>query len=192
LTDPERNPSDDLAGSRSGGETETWEVDSFKFLPRLIALFYQNTQVGDLGPIPWTPLVKPLEACRAGLVTSAGLYRADRDPPFDLERELSDPTWGDPSYRSIPIKAGFSYLQISHLHLNTDEIIEDTNIVLPIEHFQELAFDGEIADLTEHAFSFMGFQGFPPNWEPWRKTYGPKVAQQLLEEGADFALLTPA
>lgn len=184
--------SDDGAEFITSGEPASNEVDSFRFLPRLIALFYQHMELADLGPIPWTPLAKPLEQCRAGLVTSAGLYRADRDPPFNVEKERRDPTWGDPSFRSIPTRERLSSLQVAHLHLNPDDIAEDPNIVLPIEHFQALAAAGKIGGLTEHAYSFMGFQGYPPNWEPWRSTYGPQLARRLLEEGADFAFLTPA
>jgi D-proline reductase (dithiol) PrdB len=185
-------PPDNGADHQKSGVQAPHEVDSFKFLPRLIALFYRHTELEDLGSIPLTPLAKPLEECRAGLVTSAGLYRSDRDPPFDLERERSDPTWGDPTYRSIPTQEGFTSLQVAHLHLNTADIVEDPNIVLPIEHFQTLTAEGNIGGLTERAYSFMGFQGYPPNWEPWHTTYGPQVARRLLAEGADFAFLTPA
>jgi D-proline reductase (dithiol) PrdB len=167
-------------------------VDSFLFLPRLIALFYRQTELEDLGPTAWTPFTKPLEQSLVGLVTSAGLYRTDLDPPFDIERERNEPTWGDPSFRKIPTDEGFSSLGMAHLHLAHEDILRDSNIVLPIERFQEMAEDGEIGGLTEHAFSFMGFQGYPPNWEAWREIYGPQVASQLQSEGADLVFLTPA
>ena len=57
-------------------------VDSFKFLPRLIATFYQMTEREPQQPIPWTPLAKPLAACKFGLVTSAGLYLKGVQRPF--------------------------------------------------------------------------------------------------------------
>lgn len=168
------------------------EVDSFLFLPRLIALFYRQTQLEGLGPIAWTPFTKPLRESRVGLVTSAGLYRRDLDPPFDIERERNNPTWGDPSFRTIPTHEGFSSLAMAHLHLAQEDILRDPNIVLPIEHFQVMAEAGEVGGLTEHAFSFMGFQGYPPNWEDWREVYGPQVASRLQSEGADLVFLTPA
>ena len=79
-------------------------VDSFKFLPRLIATFYQMTEREPEHPIPWTPLSLGLEKCTFGLVTSAGLYHKGQEPPFDLEREKQEPTWGDPTYREIPVR----------------------------------------------------------------------------------------
>jgi hypothetical protein len=40
--------------------------------------------------IPWTPLAKPLSACRMVLVSNAGIARHDQWP-FDQERERRDP-----------------------------------------------------------------------------------------------------
>lgn len=45
-------------------------VDSFKYLPRIIAVFYQMTDRQPELPIPWTPLSRPLTECKFGLVTS--------------------------------------------------------------------------------------------------------------------------
>jgi hypothetical protein len=73
-------------------------VDSFKFLPRLIAMFYRMTKREPEMPIPWTSLGRPLSECTFGLVTSAGLYLRESDRPFDVERERQNPTWGDPSF----------------------------------------------------------------------------------------------
>ena len=136
-------------------------VDSFKFLPRLIASFYQTTKREPQHPIPWTPLTKPLSKCKFGLVTSAGLYVKGAQSPFDIERERAEPTWGDPTYRTIPTDTPQEALAVSHLHLNTTDIEQDVNIVLPLHRFQELAAVGRIGGLAETHYSFMGFQGFP-------------------------------
>ncbi|MCI0890802.1 MAG: hypothetical protein J4O04_08345, partial [Chloroflexi bacterium] len=77
-------------------------VDSFKWLPRSIAGYYQAMQMPDLGEIPWTPMTKPIAEARFALVTSAGLYVKDQQEPFDLEGERKNPLWGDPTYRVIP------------------------------------------------------------------------------------------
>ena len=53
-------------------------------------------------PIPWTPLAKPLSACRVALVSSAGIARHDQRP-FDQELERRDPWWSDQSWRPIPL-----------------------------------------------------------------------------------------
>jgi hypothetical protein len=81
---------------------------------------------------------------------------------------------------------------VSHLHLNTRDIIRDFNILLPITRFQELLAAGEIGGLAQYAYSFMGYQGFPPDTSAWKNRYGPQVAQALLAEGVDCVLLIPA
>jgi D-proline reductase (dithiol) PrdB len=142
--------------------------------------------------IPWTPLVKPLTECRFGLLTSAGLYQRGVEPPFDVEREKQEPTWGDPTYRRLPAEIQPAEVGVSHLHLNTEDILADFNIVLPIHRFQELVVEGHIGGLAAHAYSFMGYQGFPPDTSAWETPYGPQVAQELKAEQVDCVLIVPA
>ncbi|MCB8921994.1 MAG: hypothetical protein H6662_10450 [Ardenticatenaceae bacterium] len=167
-------------------------VDSFKFLPRLIATFYQMTEREPQQPIPWTPLAKPLAACKFGLVTSAGLYLKGVQRPFDTERERAEPIWGDPTYRAIPADTPQAALAVSHLHLNTADIEQDVNIVLPLRRFQELAAAGKIGGLADAHYSFMGYQGFPPEATAWAEQYGPEIAARFKQEKVDCVLLTPA
>ena len=168
-------------------------VDSFKYLPRSIAYFYQTT-LAEMPerPIPWTPLTKPLTECTFSLVTTGGLYQKDVDAPFDIEREKLEPTWGDPTFRAIPTDIEQEALGASHLHINTAWVLEDVNRLLPIHRFQELAEAGIIGRLAPTAYSFMGFQGMPHEATAWEATYGPQVAAQMKEEGVDCVLLTPA
>ena len=80
----------------------------------------------------------------------------------------------------------------SHLHVNTHDVLKDVNILLPIQRFRELVEQGEIGSLARHAYSFMGYQGFPADLTGWRDVYGPQVAQKLLAEEVDCVLLTTA
>ncbi len=170
-------------------------VDSFKFLPRLIATFYQLQRDSRLPPapqpIPWTPLRKPLQACTVGLVTSAGLYLRQTQPPFDLAREQAQPTWGDPTYRAIPLETPQEAFGLAHLHLNGADILQDVNIVLPLQRLQELTALGEIRGAAAEHYSFMGYQGFPPDTTAWAEVYGPEVAARFLQQGVECVLLTP-
>ena len=167
-------------------------VDSFQYLPRLISTFYQMTEREPEHPIPWTPLSRPISECKFSLVTSGGIYHKDIDPPFDLESERRQPTWGDPSYRALPIDIAQTEIGISHLHLNTEDLFKDVNILLPIKRFQELVAQGRVGALAEHAYSFMGFQGYPPNTAEWQTTYAPEVAEKMKTVGIDCVFLTPA
>jgi D-proline reductase (dithiol) PrdB len=167
-------------------------VDSFKYLPRIIAAFYQSIEIAPYTSIPWTPLPGSIEDCVFGLVTSAGLYDKQQDPPFDTEREKGEPTWGDPTYRVLPPASRVSSIGVSHLHLNTSDIERDVNVVYPIERMQGLMQSGVIGGLAENNYSFMGFQGFPPDTSAWETEYGPAIARAFLNAGVQCVILTPA
>ncbi|MFQ5668360.1 MAG: glycine/sarcosine/betaine reductase selenoprotein B family protein [Candidatus Binatia bacterium] len=163
-------------------------VDSYRWLPRSIAGFYKRMHVVREEPIPWTPLTKPLAACRVAAVTTAGLYVRGQEPPFDMERERREPTWGDPTYRIIPSSVRQEEFGACHLHINNDDLLADVNIALPVHRLNALAQDGEIGSAAPRHFSFMGFQ---MDNTAWRERYAPEVAQHLREDAVDCVLLTP-
>lgn len=167
-------------------------VDSFKYLPRIITAYYKTSKRKPELPIPWTPLSGLVSECKFGLITSGGLFHKGVDPPFDLERERNEPIWGDPSYRIIPIDIKQDEVGVSHLHINTHDVQSDINILLPVHRFKELAAAGEISDIAENAYSFMGYQGFPPDTSAWQGIYGPEVTAKLKAEEVNCVLLTPA
>ncbi len=164
-------------------------VDSFKYLPRSIAAYYQTLVVQKANPIPWAPLSKPLAQCRVALVTTAGIYVKDSDAPFDAEREQREPMWGDPSYRRIPRDVRQEQIGASHLHLNHRDMLADVNTVLPVHRFAELEAEGVIGSLAQTNYSFMGYQ---PDTTEWRDHYGPEVAGLMKDEAVDAVLLAPA
>lgn len=168
------------------------EVDSFKYLSRLVSRYYKLTQIEPEYPIPWSPLSKPLDQAIFGLVTSGGIYHKGQDPPFDLEQERQLPTWGDPSFRAVPIDISPDEIGASHYHINTDHVEEDVNILLPIHRFRELSEKGQIKGQAEQAYSFMGYQGYPADLSGWREIYGPEVTRRLLADKVDCVLLTAA
>jgi hypothetical protein len=167
-------------------------VDSFKFLPRLIGLIYEETQAESQRPIPWTPLRCPLSESKIGVVTSGGLYNKNVEAPFDLEREREEPTWGDPGYRAIPKDIREDAVGISHLHVNNEVVKSDINVLLPIHRLQELTEERRIGGQADVHYSFMGYQGYPPDTTAWRERYGPEAADLLKAQGVDCVLLTPS
>jgi D-proline reductase (dithiol) PrdB len=167
-------------------------VDSFKYLSRLVSRYYKLASVDNPGPIPWTPLAKPLEAACFSLVTSGGLYHKGYEPPFDLEGEEQNPSWGDPSFRSLPADIPQDELGASHHHINTDGVLADINVLLPVDHFRELVDKGEAGGLARTVYSFMGYQGFPADLTAWKQDYGPQVAEKMTAEGVECVLLTTA
>ena len=164
-------------------------VDSFKFLPGVIAAYYRNLPVQREEPIPFAPLAKPLGECRMALVTTAGIHHQGKEPPFDIEREKREPMWGDPSFRRIPRDVSQEEIGACHLHTNNRDILADVNIVLPVHRFTELESDGVIGSLAPTSYSFMGYQS---NTREWKERYGPEAASLMKEEGVEGVLLTPS
>ena len=140
------------------------------------------------GSIPWTPLKKPVNQITFSLMTAAGISMKF-DPPFDIEGEKKKPTWGDPSGREIPKTATEQDIDVNHLHINTDYIKQDLNVILPLERFKEFENEGIIGSLAPTNYSYYGFQ-FDP--KVLLEETMPKVVEKMLSEGVDAVLLTPA
>src|SRR3990172_13147053 len=113
-------------------------VDSYKWLPPTLKVYFSNMQVEKPASIPWTPLTKPLSEARIALVTTAGINVRGVEPPFDYEREQTHPDWGDPTYRTLPRGLRQDQLQTGHLHINNDDIDRDVNVAIPISRMLEL------------------------------------------------------
>ncbi len=132
----------------------------------------------DLDPVA-TVLSTPLSECRVALVTTAGLK-----PDGEIE------FWqmGDQKYQELPDDA--RNLQLSHFSPNFDRtgIIQDLNVVYPIDRLHEMADAGEIGEINHRHFSFMGAQ---TEFSTIIQDTGPQVAQRLVDDGVDVVLLTP-
>lgn len=165
-------------------------VNGFKFMPPALGAWIGKDIPKEefSGDIPWSPLKKPLSQTRFSLMTSAGISMKS-DPPFDLEREKQEPEWGDPGHREIPRSATEDQIEVSHLHINTDYIRQDLNVMMPIGLFSRLEAEGVIGSLAPTCFSYYGFQPDPS--ELLEKTM-PKVAAKMKEEEIEAAFLTPA
>ncbi len=164
-------------------------VDSFTYLPRSFHAEYDSVLDPPTEPV-WAPLDTPITDATIALLTSAGLYLADTQEPFDLERERRDPHWGDPTYRVIPKTARAGDLAAAHLHINTRDLVDDPDVALPLATFAELERDGVIGAVADHHYSFMGYQDRALH--EWRTTYAPEVVQHLREDHADAVVLAPA
>jgi hypothetical protein len=164
-------------------------VDSYKFLPRSFRAGYELTSNLASEPV-WTPLEKPVNEATIALLTSAGIYLKDTQPPFDTEREKREPLWGDPTYRVIPRDVCQEDIDVRHLHINTRDILADFNVALPIRAFGALEEEGAIGRLAGEHYAFMGFQ--ERGAKEWQERYGPEVATRLREAQVDALVLAPA
>src|SRR5690348_1236710 len=128
------------------------KVDSFRFLPRSFRPLYEDPSrlPGEDEPV-WTAPAKRLSDMRIALLTSAGLYLDGAQPPFDLERERREPTWGDPGWRRIPHDVAPGALAMAHLHVNPADVLADRNVALPVDVLDELTAAGVAGGATaEH------------------------------------------
>ena len=132
----------------------------------------------ELEPVA-TTLSRPLSECKVAVVTTAGLK-----PAGEVELWMI----GDQSFTVLPGEA--RDLQLSHFSPNFDRtgIIQDLNVVYPIDRLQEMAAAGVIGEVNDRHFSFMGAQ---MDFSTIIQDTGPAAAQALLEDGVDVVLLTP-
>jgi D-proline reductase (dithiol) PrdB len=165
------------------------KVDGYRFLPPGLAAWIRTMIPREdfKGDIPWTPLKKPLSQTSFALVTSAGMS-VKPDLPFDMERERKEPTWGDPTSREIPRNTTEKDIDVNHLHINTRHMLQDINVILPLQRMAELEREGVIGRLADTAYSFYGFQ-----WQSMAfldQAIAP-MAERMRKEGAEAVILTP-
>lgn len=165
-------------------------VDSFKFLPRSFRPFYEQPPrlPGEDGPV-WSPPRKRLAETTVALLTSAGLFVPSRQPPFDVERERREPTWGDPSWRGLPRDVVPDDLGMAHLHLNHNDILADRNVALPVDVLDGLVAEGIVGGATPEHVSVMGFQ--ERSLDGWRDATAPAIVSFLERSAADAVVLAP-
>ncbi len=165
-------------------------VDGFRFLPPGLAAWVRKfIPDGEFrGFIPWTPLAKPLSQTTLALVTSAGIS-LKTDPPFDMEREKKKAIWGDRSYRAIPRGTTEKDIEVNHLHIHTNYIKRDINVILPLARMAEFERERIIGRLAPTSYSFYGFQW--QNTDFLKEAIEP-ISRKMTLEGAEAVLMTPA
>jgi len=176
--------------SRWGEHMPEKVVNGFHFMPPSLSAWIGKSipEKEFDGHIPWTPLKKPLSETTFSLMTSAGI-NMNTDPDFNMDRERQEPAWGDPSYRKISANVAQSDIHVNHLHINTDYIKQDMNVMLPLRRFQEFEADKTIGVLAPHVYAYYGFQLDPK--ELLQNTM-PQVVADMQKEGVEAVLLTPA
>ena len=156
-------------------------IDSLRMTDRIFVRTYPWRRID---PVPWTPLAKPLSACRLALVSSAGLVLPGQQPFDDRIRG------GDFSFREIPADADPRTLVDTHRSAAFDHagMTSDPNLVFPLDRAREIVAAGVIGSLNRRHLSFMGSITAPGRLV--RET-APEAARLLVEDGVDVALLVP-
>ncbi|HEX2851035.1 MAG TPA: glycine/sarcosine/betaine reductase selenoprotein B family protein [Acidimicrobiales bacterium] len=162
-------------------------IDSFAYLPRSFRPLYELAPSGD-EPV-WAPFEPRLAEATIALLSSAGLYVKGEQPPFDLDRERAEPTWGDPTHRVIPDGTAPSALGMCHLHVNNTDVLADPEIALPVQRLSELVADGIVGSSAPTHISVMGYQ--QAGLEGWREHTAPAIVERLRDERVDGVVLAP-
>jgi D-proline reductase (dithiol) PrdB len=156
--------------------------ERFRRWIKLTSEMHDNAHFTPNPEIAWTPMRKPLAACRIALVSTAGVHLKSQ-PAHDL----TDP-YGDSSFREIPGSMLASEIAVDHTHYDTTDANLDPNCVFPIDRLRELAEEHVIGSSAPVHF---GFMGFIPDGRRLRDSTAPLVAEKLLNEDVDAVVLIP-
>ena len=156
-------------------------LDGLRLADRIFVRTYPWRRID---PIPWTPLAKPLRACRLALVSSAG-YVLPGQQPFD-----DGVRGGDFSFREISADADPHTLIDTHRSRSFDHagMASDPNLAFPLDRARELVSSGFIGAVNRRHLSFMGSITAPGRLV--RQT-APQAARLLASDQVDVALLVP-
>jgi len=135
-------------------------------------------------PMPWAEPRVPLAEANVGLVSTAGLVLPGQTPFDDAVKG------GDFSFREIPSVTDPQCLLESHRSesFSRDGLLEDANLVFPIDRMRELERDGVIGRFNARCLSFMGSITAPKRL---RLRTAPEAAELFARDGVDVALLVP-
>jgi D-proline reductase (dithiol) PrdB len=158
---------------------------AFTRWPVLGRMWSKVSPIARSTDVPWTPMAKPLMACRITLITTGGLHLRT-DQPFNMD----DPK-GDPTFRVIPADAQPADLTITHNYYNHADADRDFNILLPLDRIKDLTQGGYLGGLTSSHYSFMGhIDG--SHVATLENQILPALLANIRSERPDFVLLTPA
>jgi len=160
-------------------------VQLFRRLPWLADLWAARRSFVEASGIPWAPLRRPLAQCTVSLVTTAGVHVAG-DTPFDMcDRN------GDPTFRVIPRETPAARMTITHDYYDHSAADRDINVVLPVDRLREAHTAERVGGVGPRMYSFMGHVN-GRHVKTLLEVTAPQVARQLVEDGADAVVMTPA
>ncbi len=144
---------------------------------------YPGSLITKTDVVPLAPMSKPLAQSRLTFVSTAGV-QPKGTLPFDVVHPV-----GDYTFRRVPSTARPADLEIHQLKYPTVGANRDLNVIFPIERLQELVAEQVIGELTPSFFSFIGYNMDPERLEA---TLAEDIAEAVVAEHADIALLAPA
>jgi D-proline reductase (dithiol) PrdB len=144
---------------------------------------YPGSMITRGDHVPLAPLRKPLRGCRLTFVSTAGV-QPKGSTPLDTVHPI-----GDYTFRRVPSSAKPADLEIHQIKFPTVGAHRDLNVIFPIERLQELVAEGVLGGLTSSFFTFIGYNMDPDRVE---RDLAVQIANAVVEEEADIALMCPA
>ncbi|MBA3240991.1 MAG: hypothetical protein H0T60_07160 [Acidobacteria bacterium] len=144
---------------------------------------YPGAMITKDNLIPLARLKRPVSKSRLTFISSAGV-QPKGTMPFDVVHPV-----GDFSFRRVPSDSTPADLEIHQIKYPTNGAARDLNVIFPIERLQELAADGLVGGLTPNFFSFIGYNMDADGFE---RTLAEEIADAVVADGAEAALLCPA
>jgi D-proline reductase (dithiol) PrdB len=135
------------------------------------------------GDAPFTPLEKPLAACRVSMLTSGGISRCAA-PPWNPQAR------NDLRLDEIAADAPSNDFQIHDAYYDHRDADRDLNCVFPIDRLRELAADGVIGQVARRLWS--GFMGRIYTRSAVIRESAPALAKELEKDRVDLFVLVPA
>lgn len=130
-------------------------------------------------PPPFAPLRKPLDECRVALIGSGGIYERGQIA-FHFKDDLS--------FRIIDTTAPTEHLRATHFAYDLTDARIDPNVVFPVDTLHTLVSDHRIGALSRNAYAFMG--GIYSSRKV-RETLAPAIADRVMKDEVDLAILVP-
>lgn len=144
---------------------------------------YPGSMISKANTVPLATLRKPVAQSRLAFVSTAGVQPTGT-LPFDVVHPV-----GDYSFRRVPATAEPADLEIHQLKYPTAGANRDLNVIFPIERLRELTDEGMIGALTPDFVSFIGYNMDPERLE---RTLAEEIAEAVMADGAEAALLAAA
>jgi D-proline reductase (dithiol) PrdB len=165
-------------------------VDSYAFLPRSFRAMYEEPPRldGETDEV-WAPFETRLQESTIALLSSAGLFVEATQPPFDVEREKAEPSWGDPTWRAIPKGTAQGELGMTHLHVNDADTLADHDVSLPLRALDALVDGGVVGASADTHYAVMGYQ--QAGLDVWRTTTSAEIVERLRDERVHGVVLAP-
>jgi len=157
---------------------------------------YSGKPTWEYEDAPFTSMSKLASEAKIGLLTTSGHFVEGDDPkPFGVEdmsqaeaqSRISEFLKTEPILFEIPVDIVREKLRVRHGGYDIRAAQSDYNTILPIDRMIELETEGELGQVLENAYSFVGATA----QKQLISESGPQWAEMLKAQGVDGMILVP-